>query len=88
MAGLVEADSGFPIAVEPRWSEFTEHCVTERHRPEHCRTLRALVHRDDRQDTHVAPGDGRFLFCDQPDLLTIFLHLPVINNESENEVAG
>ena len=60
VAVLIEADSGFDQAVNPNWAEFTEHTVTERHRPLHSRTLRAVAHRDSRQASHVSPGDGDF----------------------------
>ena len=86
VAALIEADSGFDQTVSPNWAEFTEHTVTERRRPLQSRTLRAVVHRDSRQASHVSPGDGRFLICNETDLLTVFVHLPVINNDSESEV--
>ena len=64
-AALVEADSGFPDRTQTQWSEFTRHQVSERHIPERSRTMRAIIHADDRHATSVTPGAGRFLVCEQ-----------------------
>ena len=54
--------------------------------PERARTLRAVIHAEDKNHTTVHPGRGRFLLTEQPDLLTISVHLPFVNNEEEQEV--
>ena len=85
-AALVEADSGFPDRNNTQWAEYTRHEVTERHIPERSRTLRAIIHADDKHATRVTPGTGRFIVCEQEDVLAISLHLPFVNNEDEQEI--
>jgi hypothetical protein len=65
VAALAEADAGFASTQQAFWAAYTEHGVTERYCPDHCRTLRAIVHSDSRQYTNVRAGRGRFLVCDQ-----------------------
>ena len=48
--------------------------------------MRAIIHADDRHLTNVIPGPGRFLICEQDDVLAITLHLPFVNNEDEQEI--
>ena len=86
-ACLIEADSGFPINAAIRWSEFTNHTICERHQPEKWRPLRGITHADRRRDVQICPGLGRFIIASDPDLLTIYVHLPPVTLQSESETA-
>ena len=85
-AALVEADSGFPDRNNTAWAEYTRHTITDRHVPERSRTLRAIVHAEDKHATRVTAGRGRFLMREQEDLLAITVHLPFVNNQDEQEI--
>ena len=84
--GIIEADNGFPQSTAIIMAEFTNHIVTERHIPEHARTLRSIIHNDCRQDTNTTAGDGRFLITEMPGLMSLTVQLPVVKNDPENDM--
>ena len=86
ICAIFESDPGFASEADIRWGEFCPHWVGQKHKPERCRPMRCIIHDDYRREVQIANGKGRFMITNEENLVSIFAHLPVVNEDPENDL--